>query len=122
MHVPAELRPRFDGFLRDRLGDNTALRRSVAAFYDELRQGVAAERVDVDLETVDALAAALEGLLKRVSRKTTPLHHRLIHATARTCILGPEEGRPLTDERLQMDVALVNEAIRVVKRPELTIR
>jgi len=32
MNVPAELRPRFEAILRDRLGDNNALRKDVAAF------------------------------------------------------------------------------------------
>ncbi len=122
MNVPAELRPRFEAILRDRLGDNNALRKDVAAFFAGVHAASDADRIDVDLDTPDAIGAVLEGLLKRVSRKTTPLHHRLIHATARMCILGPDDGRPLTDERFIQDAALVNEAVRVVKRPELTIR
>ncbi len=122
MNVPAELRPRFDAAMREKLDETNVLRKQVAAFAADVHRRADADEIDVDLEDVDNIADALEQLLKKVSRKTTPLHHRLIHTTARVCILGPDDGRPLTDERLRQDVALVNEAIRVVRRPELTIR
>ena len=122
MNVPAEVRPLFDLILREPLGETSELRARVSAFRAELHRRAAAEEVDLDLETVDALARSLEELLKRISRKTTPLHHRLIHATAAFFLRGPERGGVLTDARFEGDVAVVNECVRVVRRPELHIR
>ena len=115
MPVPAEVRPAFDELLREPLGDSVQLRKHISAFVDDVK-----DRATQD--ELDRVAETLEAMLKRVSRKTTPLHHRLIHATARFCIQGPEDGRAFDDARFGVDVAVVNETARVIRRPELTIR
>ena len=95
MNVPADLRPRFEALLRERLGDNNALRKQVAAFSAAVHAAAKADEIDVDLDTPDAVPAPLEGLLKRLSRQPPPLHHRPVHATARPPILGPVRRRPI---------------------------
>lgn len=122
MSVPAEVHPAFDALLREPLGDSVSLRKRVAAFAADVKVRAGRDELDIDTAAPDRVAETLELMLKRVSRKTTPLHHRLIHATARLCTLGPDDGRPLDDARFGVDVAVVNETARVIRRPELTIR
>lgn len=121
MTLAPDIRPRFEELLREPLGDTGELRQQVAAFAAEARRQADAG-LDLDTELLTRVEAALETMLKRVSRKTTPLHHRLIHTTARFCCQGPAQGRPLDDRRLAADVAVVNECARVIRRPELSIR
>ena len=122
MPVPAEVRPAFDELLREPLGDSVQLRKHISAFVDDVKDRATQDELDLDTRALDRVAETLEAMLKRVSRKTTPLHHRLIHATARFCIQGPEDGRAFDDARFGVDVAVVNETARVIRRPELTIR
>lgn len=113
MPVPDAVRSAFDAELRHPLEDTRQLRTDVAAWSAAHRDGDA-----VDGDRVQAVAETLDALLKRVSRKTTPLHHRLIHATARWCI----RPTPALDaSRLRLDVEVVNETVRVVRRPELLL-
>lgn len=121
MNVPSELRPAFEALLRAPLEESNPLRDDVASYRQALHQAVSEDRLELDLALVDAITDSLENMLKRVSRKTTPLHHRLIHATARICIQGPDAGRPLDDARLRVDVAVINECARVIRRPEVAI-
>ncbi|MCK6504181.1 hypothetical protein L6R53_12405 [Myxococcota bacterium] len=121
MNLAPDVRPRFEELLREPLGDTGELRQQVAAFAADARRR-ATQGLDLDTDLLDCVEATLESMLKRVSRKTTPLHHRLIHATARFCCQGPDQGRPLDDRRLATDVSVVNECARVIRRPELSIR
>lgn len=122
MSLPPSVRPHFDLLLCTPLVDPVPLRQEVAAFAASIHEAVDRDELDLDMGRVDAVAQALEAMLKRVSRKTTPLHHRLIVATALFFIEGPDRGRPLDDARFRDDVAVLNETARVIRRPELSIR
>jgi len=121
MSLPPRLRAPFDELLRRPLEDTGQLRRRVAAFAADVEARAAAYDLDVDVEQVHAIAATLELMLKRMSRKTTPLHHRLVHATAQFCTSSEDQGRSLDDARFGDDRLVVNETARVIRRPELTL-
>lgn len=121
MTLAPDIHSRFETILREPLGETGELRQALAAFAADARRQ-AADGLDLDTALLGRIEDTLETMLKRVSRKTTPLHHRLIHATTRFCTLGPDQGRPLDDRRLAADVSVVNECARVIRRPELTIR
>jgi len=119
--LPANLKPAFEAIMCEPLGDTRQLRRRVANFAHDIEDRTEAHKLDIDPGEIQRIAATLELMLGRVSRKTTPLHHRLIHATAEFCSRGPERGRPLDVQHFRDDVIVINETARVIRRPELTL-
>ncbi len=113
MRLDPALAPDFEAMVRQPLEDTALLRKALAADLALARQGGRP-----DLALYERAVSTLDALLAPISRKTTPLHHRLIHTTARWFLRDPA-GRSAA--RLRADVEVINECARVVRRPELAV-
>ncbi len=117
MKLDAAIQERFELMVREPLEETPALRRALAARAQAVR---AAPPDLLDLRDFNRAVKALEDMLAPISRKTTPLHHRLIHTTTRW-FLRPADNEPLSAARLNADIAVINECARVIRRPELVV-
>lgn len=117
MKLDAAIQERFELMVREPIEDTASLRRALAARAQVVRNAPP-ERLNLD--TFNRAVKALEDMLAPISRKTTPLYHRLIHTTTRW-FLRPVQDEPLSPSRLTADIAVINECARVIRRPELVV-
>ncbi len=101
------------------LGDVKQLRQQVAAHYE----GAAAEAENRGLiqpERFEEMATGVDKLLKAITRKTSPLHARMLHACG-LWVLREADTSIASAERLETDLRVLNEVVRVTRKLHLTI-
>lgn len=117
MKLDEAIQERFERMVREPIEETPVLRRALAA---RAREVGGSPPDGLDVLAFQRAVKVLDDMMAPISRKTTPLHHRLIHTTVRW-FLRPTDAEPLTAARLATDIAVINECARVIRRPELAI-
>jgi hypothetical protein len=120
VNLPPELRVPFDALVVAPLVDPKPLRAQVAAHYAAIGPEVA-RRGALAPERVADLAQLVDGALAAITRKTSPLHVRLMTALA-LWVLREDPRHPASRERIEDDWRVAAEVVRVVRRPHLIPR
>lgn len=120
MNLPPDLRGPFDALVVSPLVDVRELRGQVKAHYVQVSAEVAA-RGAVDAQRVADLASVVDAALAAITRKTSPLHVRLMQALA-LWVLRPDVSHRASRERLDNDWRVAEEVVRVIRRPHILPR
>lgn len=120
MNLPPELREPFDALVVSPLVDVRDLRGQVKAHYKLVADEVAS-RGGADPQRAADLAAVVDAALAAITRKTSPLHVRLMQALA-LWVLRTDASHRASRERLDADWRVASEVVRVIRRPHILPR
>jgi hypothetical protein len=120
MNLPPELRGRFDALVVSPLLDVRDLRGQAKAHYALVAADVVA-RGGGDSQRVADLASVVDAALAAITRKTSPLHVRLMQALA-LWVLRTDDSHRASRERLDADWRVASEVVRVIRRPHILPR